>query len=756
MPPKATTLTPRQKRINKTELANKLAEAALNGDSDSSEEASDEEIEQWERVYETKNTYNSDNEAGSSKKRRGKQAKPTTKEPNIIGARRRDDGLECRVGDCVLLKAADGSVPWVGMIMQFTGADEDGDDCANFLWFCNEKEIQHKAKKRGDFLPNERYITTGWDESPLESIIEKATILTESEFAAKFPKGTIPRKSVYFGKVFVCRRGCNLKSTTYSEEFSWKDIAHDTEDDVIRLVERLEYETKATKKPRLDKRKRGDDEFDFKDKAGDEPGTPRKKHKTFTVSTPRKPRTPSKLLTPSHKRVIVKKPLEFTPLGTRVLDADHVYSSPFQTARSRLHVSSVPTSLPCREDEFASVYSHLEAAIYEGTGACIYISGTPGTGKTATVREVVAQLNAASEAEELDYFTFVEINGMKVTDPHQSYSLLWEALKGDRVSPSHALDLLEREFNHPSPRRTPCVVLMDELDQLVTKNQSVMYNFFNWPGLRHSKLIVLAVANTMDLPERTLSNKISSRLGLTRITFAGYTHEQLMKIIQSRLEGVPGDIVTSDAIQFASRKVAAVSGDARRALDICRRAVELAESDSLSVPAPNTPSKSGKGVEKMSKSLGIVTIATVKKAINEATTSPLQQYLRGLPLSAKILLAALMAKTRRTGVAESVLGDVLDEARRMAKMDTSGQTLEYLMKPNSIFSTKGMIVKQPMKAPRVLGMGMCAVDLMEAGIIGLEARKADRTGKIRLSIGDEDLKLAFKDDPEIKSLGFTA
>jgi len=59
----------------------------------------------------------------------------------------------------------------------------------------------------------------------------------------------------------------------------------------------------------------------------------------------------------------------------------------------------------------------------------------------------------------------------------------------------------------------PCVVLMDELDQLVTKNQSVMYNFFNWPGLRHSKLIVLAVANTMDLPERTLSNKISSRLG---------------------------------------------------------------------------------------------------------------------------------------------------------------------------------------------------------------------------------------------------
>lgn len=394
------------------------------------------------------------------------------------------------------------------------------------------------------------------------------------------------------------------------------------------------------------------------------------------------------------------------------------------------------------------------------------------------MREVVAQLNASVNADELDDFIFVEINGMKVTDPHQSYSLLWEALKGDRVSPSHALDLLEREFSHPSPRRVPCVVLMDELDQLVTKNQSVMYNFFNWPGLRHSKLIVLAVANTMDLPERTLSNKISSRLGmplpkpqkqneliflgLTRITFPGYTHEQLMKIIQSRLEGVPGNIVESDAVQFASRKVAAVSGDARRALDICRRAVELAESDVLDSQngtTPGTPSKSGKAVKAgpPSKHLGKVTIATVKRAINEATTSPLQQYLRALPLSSKILLAALLAKTRRTGISESILGEVLDEAKRMAKMDTGGNVIPFLL--NNDHAPRGqnmhITARRSLKAPRVLAMGSSAIDLMEAGIIGLEARKADRTGKIRLSIGEEDVKLAFKDDPEIKSLGFS-
>ena len=261
--------------------------------------------------------------------------------------------------------------------------------------------------------------------------------------------------------------------------------------------------------------------------------TPSKKPKLQAVTTPKSkvPRSaPRELTTPTHKRCVldtaesdllliilsitIKKPLEITPLGTRILSPYHLTSSPFQIARSRLHVSAVPSTLPCREDAFTAVYSHLEAAIADGSGSCIYISGTPGTGKTATVREVVAQLNASMLAEELDDFIFVEINGMKVTDPHQAYSLLWDALRGDRVSPPHALDLLEQEFSHPSPRRVPCVVLMDELDQLVTKNQSVMYNFFNWPGLRHSKLIVLAVANTMDLPERTLSNKISSRLGM--------------------------------------------------------------------------------------------------------------------------------------------------------------------------------------------------------------------------------------------------
>ena len=359
--------------------------------------------------------------------------------------------------------------------------------------------------------------------NPLSSINGKATILSLGAYQARYPSGKIPRSSHDYGKIFICRRGCNTRSAIYTNEFVWEDICRGQDDDVDNLVSKIQAETRATRKRRRDDKSESTRDVDegegYKpinenDTSG--PKTPRKKRKTQEPTTPRSQqpaRTQQKYTTPTHRRFLVKKPLEFTPLGTRILSPSRIVASPFQVARSRLHVAAVPETLPCREQEFSLVYQHLEAAISEGTGSCIYISGTPGTGKTATVREAIARLNAAVTAEELDDFVFVEINGMKVTDPHQSYSLLWEALRGDRVSPAHALDLLEREFSNPSPRRVPCVVLMDELDQLVTKNQGVMYNFFNWPGLRYSRLIVLAVANTMDLPERTLSNKISSRLG---------------------------------------------------------------------------------------------------------------------------------------------------------------------------------------------------------------------------------------------------
>lgn len=588
----------------------------------------------------------------------------------------------------------------------------------------------------------------------MDTIEDKADIVSKTEFYARYPNGKIARSSPNYGKIFICRRGANTRTATYTTEFLWEQV-YTSASDLEAIRSRVENETKATRKRKPGEQQaipRELQDFVALDQDDDErdPRTPSKRRRLDAFTPTKAKDSPRKYLTPTHKRIVAKKPLEFTPLGTRILSPSHL-SSPYALARNQLHVSSVPLSLPCREEEFSTVYSYLESAITAGTGSCIYISGTPGTGKTATVREVVAQLNASVQAEELDDFIFVEINGMKVTDPHQSYSLLWEALTQERLAPNHALTLLEREFSSPSPRRVPCVVLMDELDQLVTKNQSVMYNFFNWPGLRHSRLIVLAVANTMDLPERTLSNKISSRLGLTRITFQGYTHQQLMQIIESRLAGVPGKVVDADAVQFASRKVAQVSGDARRALDICRRAVEIAEAEAAERgnDAPATPSKTPRAGGYDSRPSAHVSIATIQKAIREATTSPIQSYIRHLPLATKLFLAALLARTRRTGIAEALVGDVVDEAKRLGATADSAAVNEHLL----FGRADGPQKKQ--KMARVLGMGTAAVELLEAGVLAMEERRGERAAKVRLLVGEDEVGLALRADEESKGFGFT-
>lgn len=222
-----------------------------------------------------------------------------------------------------------------------------------------------------------------------------------------------------------------------------------------------------------------------------------------------------------------------------------------QIARTRLHVSVVPDSLPCREREFADIYTFLESKINDECGGCMYVSGVPGTGKTATVTGVIRNLQKQVLEDELPPFDFLEINGMRLTEPRQAYVHIYRQLTGKTLSWEHAHALLEKRFTTPAPRRITTVLLVDELDILCNRRQDVVYNILDWPTKSTARLVVITIANTMDLPERLLMGKVTSRLGLTRLTFQPYTHKQLQEIVAARLCG--SDAFKSDAVQLVAR-----------------------------------------------------------------------------------------------------------------------------------------------------------------------------------------------------------
>lgn len=89
------------------------------------------------------------------------------------------------------------------------------------------------------------------------------------------------------------------------------------------------------------------------------------------------------------------------------------------------------------------------------------------------------------------------------------------------------------------------------MDLLCTKRQDVVYNLLDWPSKNGAKLVVVTIANTMDLPERILMGKVTSRLGLTRLTFPPYNFKQLEAIVESRLKDQ--NAFSSETVQLVAR-----------------------------------------------------------------------------------------------------------------------------------------------------------------------------------------------------------
>ncbi|XP_076934868.1 origin of replication complex subunit 1A-like [Bidens hawaiensis] len=404
-------------------------------------------------------------------------------------------------------------------------------------------------------------------------------------------------------------------------------------------------------------------------------------------------------------------------IGTKRIP-EHVRShkqTELEKAKATLLLATLPKSLPCRNKEMEEITAFIKGAICDDQclGRCLYIHGVPGTGKTMSVLAVMRSLWSEVDAGIVKPYSFVEINGLKLAAPENIYRVIYEALTGHRVSWKKALNLLNDKFSNGAISSKdddrPCILLIDELDLLVTRNQSVLYNILDWPTKPNSKLIVIGIANTMDLPEKLLP-RISSRMGIQRLCFAPYNYLQLQEIIGCRLKGI--DAFEKQAIEFASRKVAAVSGDARRALEICRRAAELAD---YRVKSSTSLPKTGKSLVGMSE---------VEAAIQEMFQAPHIQVMKSCSKLSKIFLAAMVHELYKTGMSETTF-------------EKLAQTVSCLCTNNGItFPGWDTLLRIGCK-------------LGESRILLCESGASHRLQKLQLNFPSDDVSFALKDSKEL-------
>uniref|UniRef100_A0A4W4GEM2 Cell division control protein n=1 Tax=Electrophorus electricus TaxID=8005 RepID=A0A4W4GEM2_ELEEL len=367
--------------------------------------------------------------------------------------------------------------------------------------------------------------------------------------------------------------------------------------------------------------------------------------------------------------------------------------SHYQSVKQVLH-TAVPERLLSRESERAVIVSFLERHVVPGKPSSLYMSGAPGTGKTACLNCVLHERKALIAGVQT-----VVINCMTLRSSQSIFPLLAEKLG---VSGGHGVGPLGKLLTSSGPT---VLLVLDEMDQLDSKAQDVLYTIFEWPYLPKSRLCLIGECQ-MARP----------RCRPQLLHFPPYSHQELMAIVQDRLTQVSGEAVLDPAaVQFCARKVSAVSGDARKALDICRRAVEMAEASSRA----KTPSESPANTR-----VSRVSIPQVARVLSEVYGDRMASgggsEGENFPLQQKLLVCCLLLITRHGKSRDVQLGKLCEVYSRLCQQRQVGG----------------------------VGQGECLslCTLLESrGIFSLKKAKEARLTKISLKIEEKDVENALKD-----------
>lgn len=259
-----------------------------------------------------------------------------------------------------------------------------------------------------------------------------------------------------------------------------------------------------------------------------------------------------------------------------------------------------PSVLIGREDEKTQLSTFVSECIDSNHGGCLYISGPPGTGKSAFVGGVCEDLTTT------DAIAMSTVNCMSIKSAKDLANTLCDGLDITHdLSRGADFDFLRTYFLGEEAKKY--IVVLDEIDRLVDLDLKLLYSLFEWSMLPSSNLILIGIANALDLTDRFLPRLKSRELKPDLLPFMPYTAPQIVDILTSKLRSLSTTkadptfvpFLHPAAIQFVSKKVASQTGDLRKAFDICHRAITLIESETKASAArlrltqsdSNSPSK---------------------------------------------------------------------------------------------------------------------------------------------------------------------
>lgn len=395
----------------------------------------------------------------------------------------------------------------------------------------------------------------------------------------------------------------------------------------------------------------------------------------------------------------------------------------YQNARQVLN-SAATNNMPGREQEFKELHDMLEDCQSTKRSNSVYISGQPGTGKTATLTKLL-------QTEIVKSFATVYVNCTGISSIGSIYKRICESLslkvKGNKTE-KECLSTIEKHFL--GSRHKPVLLILDEIDQLMDKKQTILYTIFEWPTKFSSKLVLISIANALDLTDRMLTRlNAVGQLKPKLMHFQPYTKQQICDIFNDRLkEAGVMHIFPPVTIQLLAAKVAAVSGDVRRALDIGRRVIEIAEQQGRDALGANLFSDLGiSPLEDNPKPVQVNQVVTVLNNVYGASQALNDDIDDAYPLQQKIAICTLLLLMKNEKNKDVSLGKLHDVYRR-------------------ICGKRNLNAVDQMEF-----VGLC--ELIETrGLVKVVKKKEPRLSKIRLQWDEDEVRTALQDKQLIASI----
>lgn len=267
------------------------------------------------------------------------------------------------------------------------------------------------------------------------------------------------------------------------------------------------------------------------------------------------------------------------------MDLNEIFSNASRSKifvdRSYLRPDYIPKELPHREEMINSMGMILASALSGSRPSNIFAFGMTGTGKTAVAKYVTGAL--LDHASKIKTPVPIVAKLINTRENDTSYRVLAEMASGINLKvPFTGLSVAElraRVISALKSKEIIYIVILDEIDSMIKKiGDSFLYQITRInEEISPSQMSIVGITNDIQLSDN-LDPRIKSSLDDEQIFFPQYKAEELQDILSQRasVAFLPG-VLDTDVIPYCAAIGAREHGDARRSLDLLRRAGEIAE-----------------------------------------------------------------------------------------------------------------------------------------------------------------------------------